>query len=188
MILLIDNYDSFTFNIFQILVNKKHTVQVKRNDEITLKQIITLAPERIIISPGPGRPENSKISLDIVKKLDKSIPVLGICLGHQIIGVWQGMKLKRALEPTHGKTVSISHNGDDMFAGIPISSEMMLYNSLILDSSYIPESITVTATSSNGEIMALKHNQFPYFGVQFHPESILSKFGTKIIDNFLCSK
>ena len=187
MILMIDNYDSFTYNLVQYFGELKAVLKVYRNDAITIKQIEKMQPDRIVISPGPGRPEDAGISVDIIKCFSGKIPVLGVCLGHQSIGYAYGGKIIRAKHLMHGKTSLISHDGKTLFKGIDNPFEATRYHSLVIDKKTLPGCLEVTAWTKDKdrEIMALRHKKFPLWGVQFHPESILTKEGKGILNNFL---
>jgi anthranilate synthase/aminodeoxychorismate synthase-like glutamine amidotransferase len=186
MILMIDNYDSFTYNLVQYFGELKADIKVYRNDALTIEQIRKMKPEKIVISPGPGRPEDAGISIDIIRKLGPEIPVLGVCLGHQGIGYAFGGKVINAKRLMHGKTSMIKHNGEGVFKGIPVPFEATRYHSLVIDSKHVPDCLKVTAkTTDDGEIMGVQHKTYPIYGVQFHPESILTKEGIKILKNFL---
>ncbi len=186
MILMIDNYDSFTYNLVQYLGELKAQVKVFRNDALTMAQIRKMKPEKIVISPGPGRPEDAGMTIEIIKELGEQVPILGVCLGHQGIGYAFGGKIIGAKQLMHGKTSMIKHNGQGIFKGLPNPFEATRYHSLVIDPQHVPECLTVTAvTASDGEIMGIKHKTFPVYGVQFHPESILTKQGMNILKNFL---
>jgi anthranilate synthase/aminodeoxychorismate synthase-like glutamine amidotransferase len=185
MILVIDNYDSFTYNIVQEMGELGAELSVYRNDDITVDRIRRLQPERIVISPGPGYPIDAGISLDVIRELGAEIPILGICLGHQSIGEAYGGKVIHAPELMHGKTSMIQHMGDILFDDIPTPFEATRYHSLIVEESSLPESLEVTAYTATGEIMGLRHKEYPVVGVQFHPESILTGYGMKMLQNFL---
>jgi anthranilate synthase component II len=185
MILVIDNYDSFTYNIVQELGEMGADIQVARNDQITLDQIRALAPSHILISPGPGTPDDGGVSLDVIKQIGETIPMLGVCLGHQCIGQAYGGVVLRAPRLMHGKTSMIYHEGDALFNGLPNPFEATRYHSLIVEEATLPDCLMVTARTDQGEIMGLRHRQFPVFGVQFHPESILTTFGPRLLKNFL---
>ena len=185
MILVIDNYDSFTYNIVQEMGELGAELSVYRNDEITVEEIRKLQPERIVVSPGPGFPKNAGISLDVIRELGADIPILGICLGHQSIGEAYGGKVIHAPELMHGKTSMIQHMGDILFDDIPNPFEATRYHSLIVEESSLPDSLEVTAYTETGEIMGLRHKEYPVAGVQFHPESILTGYGMKMLQNFL---
>lgn len=185
MILMIDNYDSFTYNLVQYLEELGQVVKVYRNDAISLKDIEKLGPEKIVISPGPGRPEDAGISCDVIKEFCGKIPILGVCLGHQAIGYCFGGKIVQAKRLMHGKTSKIYHNKKDIFKNIPNPFLATRYHSLLVDNKNLPDCLEVTAKTRESEIMGLKHKAYPLWGVQFHPESILTKSGKAILDNFL---
>jgi len=185
MIVMIDNYDSFTYNLVQYLEELRQTVKVFRNDALTVKDIQKLNPERIVISPGPGRPEDAGISCAVIKELAGKIPILGVCLGHQAIGYVFGGKIVRAKRLMHGKTSKIYHNQKEIFKGIVNPFVATRYHSLLVERQTLPECLEVIAESSEKEIMGLKHKLYPVWGVQFHPESILTKSGKQILDNFI---
>jgi len=186
MILMIDNYDSFTYNLVQYFGELKQKVEVYRNDALTIAQIRKMNPDKIVISPGPGRPEDAGISIDIIKQLGPKIPILGVCLGHQGIGYAFDGKVINAKRLMHGKTSMIKHNGQGIFKGLPNPFEATRYHSLVIDVKHVPECLIVTATTTDdGEIMGVQHKTYPIYGVQFHPESILTKQGMSILRNFL---
>jgi anthranilate synthase/aminodeoxychorismate synthase-like glutamine amidotransferase len=185
MILMIDNYDSFTYNLVQYLGSLKQDVRVFRNDKITVSGIRRLKPQRIVISPGPGRPEDAGISCAAIKEFSGLIPILGVCLGHQAIGYAYGGKIVNARMLMHGKTSMIYHNGKTIFRGIPDPFEATRYHSLLVDRKTLPQCLEVIAETRQKEIMGLKHKNYPLWGVQFHPESILTKSGMDILRNFL---
>ena len=185
MILLIDNYDSFTFNLFQYLGEVEKEIIVKRNDEITLLEIEAMDPEAIMISPGPGRPEDAGICLDIIRTFYREVPILGICLGHQAIGAAFGANVIRAQNIMHGKTSMIEHDGSGLFAKQQRQFPVMRYHSLVVERQSLPEELAVTANSlDDGEIMAMKHRNYPLYGLQFHPESIGTKIGKELLHEF----
>ncbi|MCX7611828.1 MAG: aminodeoxychorismate/anthranilate synthase component II [Ignavibacterium sp.] len=184
-VLIIDNYDSFTFNLVQLVGKLVKNVIVKRNDEISLKDVLKINPDKILISPGPGKPENSKISLDVIRKFYNQIPILGVCLGHQAIGICFGAEVKTADYLMHGKTSKISHDGKKIFENIPQKFNAMRYHSLIVDKSSVKEPLEITAYDEKGFVMGIRHKNFPLEGVQFHPESILTEFGEQMIRNWL---
>ena len=186
MILMIDNYDSFTYNLVQYLGELKADVRVLRNDALTVGRVASLKPERIVISPGSGRPENAGISVDIIKQLAGKIPILGVCLGHQGIGYAYGAKIINAKKLMHGKTSMIEHSGQNIFKNLPHPFEATRYHSLVIDPKTVPACLEVTAwTIDDHEIMGVAHKTLPVWGVQFHPESILTKQGKAILANFL---
>jgi anthranilate synthase/aminodeoxychorismate synthase-like glutamine amidotransferase len=185
MVLVIDNYDSFTYNLVQYFGQLGCEVEVRRNDEVSLAAIHSLAPERICISPGPGRPEQAGLCNTVVRDLGRSIPILGVCLGHQCIGAAFGAEIIPAARLMHGKTSKVSHNGSGVFSNVANPFEAMRYHSLIVRRESLPDCLEITAETSDGEIMGLQHREFPIHGVQFHPESILTSEGMKVIQNFL---
>ena len=185
MILMIDNYDSFTYNLVQYLGELGETLVVKRNDAITLKGIARLKPSSIVISPGPGRPSDAGISNALITTFAGRIPILGVCLGHQCIGEVYGGEVVRAKRPMHGKTSRIYHDRSAMFRGLPSPFEATRYHSLIVKRETLPRALRVTAWTSDREIMGLAHRSLPVYGVQFHPESILTSVGKDLLKNFL---
>ena len=188
MLLMIDNYDSFTYNLVQYFAELGEEVKVFRNDEIAVEEIGKLKPARICISPGPCSPAEAGISVETIKRYAGQIPILGVCLGHQAIGEAFGGKVVRAQKVMHGKTDSIHHTGVGVFKGIPNPFTVTRYHSLAIEKSSIPAVLEITATSSDGEIMGVRHREFAVEGVQFHPESILSEYGHVLLKNFLMSK
>ena len=190
MLLMIDNYDSFTFNLVQYLQELGEDVRVIRNDELSVAQIEALAPERIVISPGPGTPDDAGVSVEVLRVLGPRIPVLGVCLGHQSIGQAFGAEVVRADTIMHGKTSPIRHAGEGVFTGLPDPFEATRYHSLVVRRESLPESLAVTAwTEGEGggveAIMGLRHREYPIEGVQFHPESILTQLGHALLRNFI---
>ena len=190
MLLMIDNYDSFTFNVVQYLMELGENVEVWRNDEISVDEIIKAAPEKIVISPGPCTPNEAGISLEVIERLAGSIPILGICLGHQSIGQAFGGHIIRAPKVMHGKLSSIHHSGVGVFEGLPSPYQATRYHSLVIDPSTLPESLEVTAWTEDESgkleaIMGVRHRSLSVEGVQFHPESILSEHGHSLLKNFL---
>ncbi len=186
MILLIDNYDSFTYNLYQYIGELGEKITVKRNDEITIRDIEQLNPEAIIISPGPGRPENAGNTVDIINQFYKRIPILGICLGHQAIGYTFGAVIEKASKIMHGKTSKIQHNEKTLFHSMPQEIEVMRYHSLVIKKGTLPSIFEIVAESvDDGEIMAIKHSQYPLYGMQFHPESVGTAEGKQLLNNFL---
>jgi anthranilate synthase/aminodeoxychorismate synthase-like glutamine amidotransferase len=185
MLLLIDNYDSFTYNLAQYLGELGCELLVKRNDEISLDEIGALTPEHICISPGPCTPREAGISKDIVVRFGVKVPILGVCLGHQCIAEAFGGKVVRTSRPMHGKSSAIKHNGNGLLADLPNPFEAGRYHSLVVERSSFPASLEIIAESDDGEIMALRHSEFPVYGVQFHPESVLTRDGKKILARFL---
>lgn len=184
-ILVIDNYDSFTYNLVQLLGNQRIKVTIKRNDEINAEQIDELQPDKILVSPGPGIPEDSNASLTAYKEFGKKIPILGVCLGHQAMGVVYGGKVIKAPVLMHGKTSVINHDNKTLFKKIPQRFEATRYHSLIVDRESLPGCLEVSAETDDGIIMGIRHKEYPVEGIQFHPESILTKEGRNIINNWL---
>lgn len=184
-ILVIDNYDSFTYNLVQQLGQFNCKTIVKRNDAIDLDDIIKIKPDKILISPGPKRPEDSEVSLDIIKELSPTIPILGVCLGLQAIALVYGGKVVKAKHPVHGMTSNILHDNKTIFRNVPQNFEAMRYHSLLVDKDTLPNSFEITALTEDGIIMGMRHKTFPLEGIQFHPESILTEQGSKIISNWL---
>lgn len=187
MLLMIDNYDSFTYNLVQYLGELGAELEVYRNDRITVSEIVAKAPKAIVISPGPCTPKEAGISLDVVRTLGPRIPILGVCLGHQSIGEAYGGKVIRSPYLMHGKTSQIFHDDDALFRDIPNPFTATRYHSLIVDRETLPECLTVTAWTKDGLIMGMRHKSHPVAGVQFHPESILTSDGKKLLSNFLSS-
>jgi para-aminobenzoate synthetase component 2 len=185
MLLVIDNYDSFTYNLVQYLGELGQEVRVVRNDEIAAADIAGLAPSKIVISPGPCTPNEAGISLEAIKTYAGKIPILGVCLGHQAIGQAFGGKIVRAARVMHGKTSQISHDGRGMFTGLPNPFQATRYHSLLIERSSVPACLEITAESPDGEIMAVRHTSLPIEGVQFHPESFLTTSGKDLLRNFL---
>ena len=185
MILVIDNYDSFTYNVVQELGELGADLTVYRNDKISVDEIRRLAPDRIVISPGPGFPIDAGVSLDVIRQLGAQIPLLGICLGHQAIGEAYGGVVVHAPELMHGKTSMIYHDGDTIMSDIPNPFEATRYHSLIVEEETLPDCLMVTARTATGEIMGIRHKEHPVIGVQFHPESILTYHGMQMLGNFL---
>jgi anthranilate synthase component 2 len=185
MILLIDNYDSFVYNLARYVRELGEAPLVRRNDAMTADDILELAPSHVIISPGPCSPVEAGISTDVVRRVGPSIPVLGVCLGHQCIGAAYGGEIVRAGRPMHGKTSRIHHRGTDLFTGLPNPFLASRYHSLVISPASVPRELEVTATSEDGEIMGVKHATYPVYGVQFHPESVLTEHGYRMLDHFL---
>ncbi len=183
-VLLIDNYDSFTYNLAQYLGELGAELLVKRNDAITLEDVRVLAPSHIVISPGPGDPEDGGISNDLIREFGPTTPLLGVCLGHQCIGYVYGGQVSRAPRLMHGKTSAIYHRGKGLFDGIPSPFRATRYHSLIVEEP-LPEVLAVTAFTREGELMGVQHREYPVAGVQFHPESILTEHGKRLLRNFL---
>jgi len=185
MILLIDNYDSFTFNLVHFLGDVGGRCEVRRNDTLTVQQALAMAPEAIVLSPGPCTPNEAGICLDLITAAAGRIPILGVCLGHQAIGQAFGGEVIRAPTPMHGKISAIQHDATDIFAGIPTPFEATRYHSLIVRRETLPPTLLETARTADGLIMGMRHRALPVFGVQFHPESIASQHGHHILQNFL---
>jgi anthranilate synthase/aminodeoxychorismate synthase-like glutamine amidotransferase len=187
MILVIDNYDSFTYNLVQYLGELGADPVVRRNDAITVDDIGTMAPRAIVISPGPGTPAGAGVTIPAIRRWGAEIPILGVCLGHQAIGEAYGGRVIRATRVMHGKTSHILHNGSDLFAGLPSPLEVMRYHSLIVERASIPNTLEITAEAQDApdEVHAMRHREHPVWGVQFHPESVLTQHGKDLIANFL---
>ena len=185
MILVIDNYDSFTYNLVQYLGELGANLVVHRNDKITIQEIKALCPQRIIISPGPGGPKDAGISCEVIKHFAESTPILGVCLGHQVIGYAFGAEIVRAPKIMHGKTSEIHHDGKTIFTGVKSPFTATRYHSLIVKRETLPDCFNISAWTSEDEIMGLRHKEYTIEGVQFHPESILTGEGKKILANFL---
>lgn len=185
MLLVIDNYDSFTYNLVQYFGELGADVTVRRNDEISVAEVAAMNPERICVSPGPCTPTEAGISCDVIRELGGKMPILGVCLGHQSIGQVYGGDVVRADRLMHGKTSMISHQGENVFAGLPDPFEATRYHSLIVKRDTLPDCLKITAETDNGVIMGLAHKELPVYGVQFHPESILTSEGKHLLKNFL---
>ena len=188
MILLIDNYDSFTYNLYQYLCELGAEVSVVRNDKITLDQIRNMNPEKIVVSPGPCTPDKAGISNEVVREFGPIIPVLGVCLGHQCVGQTFGGIVGKAGEIMHGKTSLIHHDGEGVFFGIPSPFEAIRYHSLVVYKEDLPDELEVTAWTESGIVMGLRHKEYDIQGIQFHPESIMTQYGKEILGNFLIGK
>ncbi|MBQ9768053.1 MAG: aminodeoxychorismate/anthranilate synthase component II [Lachnospiraceae bacterium] len=186
MILLIDNYDSFSYNLYQLIGEIEPDIRVIRNDELTVEEIKTLKPDRIILSPGPGRPEQAGIIVEAAKVLGKEIPLLGVCLGHQAICAAFGATVTYAKELMHGKQSEVTFDENcSLFQGVPKSAPVARYHSLAADAATLPEELKVTALTADGEVMAVQHKEYPIYGVQFHPESIMTPDGKTMLENFI---
>ena len=185
MILVIDNYDSFTYNLVQYLGELGADLSIYRNDKITIEKIKKLKPKKIVVSPGPGEPRNAGISEDVILKFGRSIPILGVCLGHQAIGEVFGGKIVRAKTLMHGKTSMIYHDGTGVFKGLKNPFEATRYHSLVVERKSMPKELKVVAETKDKEVMGFVHRMYPIYGVQFHPESILTDEGKKLLKNFL---
>ena len=186
MVLVIDNYDSFTYNLVQYLGELGADVRVRRNDEITTDEIAVMQPQHILISPGPGRPEDAGVSVETIRRFGSAVPVLGVCLGHQAIGIVYGGTVCRAVAPMHGKTSTVVHDGKGLFDGIHEPFQAGRYHSLVIARDDVPAELEVSATTQeDGTIMGVRHRTHPVHGVQFHPESVLTDEGRRILRNFL---
>ncbi len=185
MILMIDNYDSFTYNLVQYLGILGADVKVRRNDQVTLEEIETMAPERLVISPGPGIPQTSGIIVPLIQRFYQQVPILGVCLGHQAVAVALGGKVVRAGRLMHGKVSEIHHDGQGVFHDVPDPFTATRYHSLAVEEATLPSSLEITARAEDGEIMGVRHKDYPVHGIQFHPESILTEEGMRILENFL---
>ena len=186
MILMIDNYDSFTYNLVQYLREMHNEVEVHRNDAIAVDELMQKKPEAIVISPGPGRPEGAGISMDVIKTFAGKAPILGVCLGHQSIGVCFGAKVIHAKKLMHGKTSEVRCDGEHIFKNLASRPmKAMRYHSLALERETLPDSLIITAETEDGEIMGIRHKEMPIFGIQFHPESIMTPTGKRLLRNFL---
>jgi anthranilate synthase/aminodeoxychorismate synthase-like glutamine amidotransferase len=189
MIFVLDNYDSFTYNLVQYLGELGATLHVRRNDQVTLDEIAALAPSHIVISPGPGRPEDAGVTPRVIERFGPSIPILGVCLGHQAIGLVCGGRVVRAPVPMHGKTSVIEHDGRGVFAGLASPLEASRYHSLVVEEQGLPDALEISARSrGDGIIMGLRHKSWPLQGVQFHPESVLTSDGRRMLRNFMDGK
>ncbi|MHB9145409.1 MAG: anthranilate synthase component II [Symbiobacteriia bacterium] len=188
MLLVIDNYDSFTYNLVQALGNIGADPQVVRNDAVTLEEIEAMAPQGIVLSPGPGRPEDAGICTEVVRRFGPSVPTLGVCLGHQVIGEAFGGRVVRAPVPVHGKTSAVRHDGEGLFTGIPDGFAAARYHSLVVEQEGLPEELRVTARTDDGLVMGLRHRWYPVAGVQFHPESFLTPEGMNLLRNFTAGR
>lgn len=186
MILLIDNYDSFSYNLYQMIGNIEPDIKVIRNDELSVEEIREIHPDRIIISPGPGRPEAAGVIIDVVKELGSEIPILGVCLGHQAICAAFGAAITYANRIMHGKQSDVKFDtSDKLFRGVPEIAPVARYHSLAADGSTMPDELLITARTTDGEIMAVTHKSYHIYGVQFHPESIMTPDGEKMLNNFI---
>ena len=186
MVLVIDNYDSFTYNLVQYLGELGAEVRVRRNDQVGLDEVAEMTPEHIVISPGPGRPEAAGVSMDVIRRFGPSTPILGVCLGHQAIGMVYGGTVDRATAPMHGKTSTVVHDGKGIFDGVGLPFQAGRYHSLVVKKEGFPSQLQASAhTKEDGTIMAVRHRTYQVHGVQFHPESVLTEEGRKILRNFL---
>jgi anthranilate synthase component 2 len=184
-VLVIDNYDSFTYNLVQYLGELGAEVLVRRNDEVSTEEIPALHPDRIVVSPGPCTPNEAGVSLEVIEKAPEGVPVLGVCLGHQTIGQAYGGKIVRSKEPVHGKTARILHDGEGVYRELPQGFEATRYHSLVIEPESVPECLMVTSWTEDGVIMGIRHKELPVEGVQFHPESVLTGSGMSLLKNFL---
>lgn len=185
MILLIDNYDSFTYNLYQLLAKHCKDVRVVRNDQISLDEVAALKPEAIVISPGPGRPEDAGICIELIRRFAPTVPILGVCLGHQAIGIAFGGNVVRSSVIVHGKKSPVFHTRQGVFEKVSLPFQAGRYHSLIIEKHTLPKELSIEAETADGLIMAVKHQSYPCFGIQFHPESILTEQGGTLIGNFL---
>lgn len=185
MLLMLDNYDSFTYNLVQYFGELGEDVQVRRNDQVSVADIVAMQPQRICVSPGPRSPAEAGISIDLIRHFAGKLPILGVCLGHQAIGAAYGGDIVRAQQIMHGKVSDITHTGTDVFTGLPSPFTVTRYHSLAVRRDTLPDCLEVTAETADGEIMGLRHKTLPIYGVQFHPESILSEHGHALLKNFL---
>jgi anthranilate synthase component 2 len=184
MVLMIDNYDSFTYNLVQYLAELGAEVQVVRNDELSVDAVQALTPHAIVISPGPSAPERAGISLELIRRLAGQVPILGVCLGHQAIGQAFGGKVVRAKRVMHGKVSMVRHDGEGVFRGLPVEFKVTRYHSLAVERQSLPSCLKITAESEDGEIMGLRHRELAVEGVQFHPEALLTEHGHRMLQNF----
>ncbi len=185
MLLMLDNYDSFTYNLVQYFGELGEDVEVRRNDQVSVADIVAMKPDRICVSPGPCSPAEAGISVELIQHFAGKVPVLGVCLGHQAIGAAYGGDVIRARQIMHGKVSDITHTGSDVFSGLPSPFVVTRYHSLAVDRNTLPDCLEVTAETADGEIMGLRHKTLPVYGVQFHPESVLSEHGHALLKNFL---
>ncbi len=185
MLLIIDNYDSFTYNLAQYFQMLEQQVQVLRNDAISIDEIAQLSPSHIVLSPGPGRPEQAGLTLDVIEQFAGKLPILGVCLGHQAIALHYGANITQAEQIMHGKTSKIQHDNKGLFQGLAQPLEVTRYHSLLIEPETLSDEFTITAQTEIGEIMGIAHKQHPLYGVQFHPESILTQQGLALLENFL---
>jgi len=185
MLLVIDNYDSFTYNLVQYLGELGERIEVRRNNEVSVDKIETMAPDRIVISPGPGTPNDAGVSLQLIEEFGGKMPILGVCLGHQAIGQAFGARVVRAANLVHGKSSTVQHDGKTIFAGLEQNFTAGRYHSLVVDGASVPDCLEVSARTPNGTVMGLRHRKMKIEGVQFHPESIMTTEGKKLLANFL---
>jgi anthranilate synthase/aminodeoxychorismate synthase-like glutamine amidotransferase len=185
MVLVIDNYDSFTYNLVQYLGELGAALEVKRNDAVTLDEVARMRPSHVVISPGPGRPEDAGVSVEVIRRFGPEVPTLGVCLGHQAIGIVYGGTVGRAKAPMHGKTSMVRHDGQGLFSGLSEPFQAGRYHSLVILEADVPPALEITARTEDGTIMGVRHRSHPVHGVQFHPESILTDAGKHLLRNFL---
>lgn len=185
MILIIDNYDSFTYNLYQVVAQINPDVKIVRNDQITIEEVEKMQPEAIILSPGPGRPEDAGICVELIRRLAPKFPILGVCLGHQAMAVAFGGKVKAAGEMLHGKASLAFHNRTGIYQGLSLPFKAARYHSLVVEKESLPEELLIESETSDGMVMGMRHKEYPCYGVQFHPESILTPEGEKLLRNFL---
>jgi anthranilate synthase/aminodeoxychorismate synthase-like glutamine amidotransferase len=183
-VLVIDNYDSFTYNLVQYLGELGAEVLVRRNDEVTPAEVLELHPDRIVVSPGPCTPKEAGVSVEVIEKVSDQVPILGVCLGHQAIGQAFGAEIVRG-EPVHGKTAKILHDGEGVYRGVKQGFEATRYHSLVIEPESLPEDLQITSRTEDGTIMGVRHRDYPVEGVQFHPESVLTRSGHELLKNFL---
>jgi anthranilate synthase component II len=183
-VLVIDNYDSFTYNLVQYLGELGAEVLVRRNDEVTPEEVLELHPDRIVVSPGPCTPKEAGVSVEVIETISDQVPILGVCLGHQAIGQAFGAEIVRG-EPVHGKTAKILHDGEGVYRGVKQGFEATRYHSLVIEPESLPEDLQITSRTEDGTIMGVRHRDFPVEGVQFHPESVLTRSGHELLKNFL---
>ena len=190
MIVLIDNYDSFSYNVYQLIGSVEPDIKVVRNDEYTVEEIEAMKPEALILSPGPGKPSDAGICIEAIKYFAGKLPILGVCLGHQIIGHAFGAVVKRGTVPMHGKVTPIHTTQSRMFSNLPETYEVTRYHSLVVDESSLPDELQIDAKTEDGAVMALSHKTYPVYGIQFHPEAVLTKYGHELLNNFItiCKK
>ena len=184
MILLIDNYDSFSYNLYQLVGAIDPDIRVIRNDELRIEEIDALHPARIILSPGPKRPWDAQLCVDTVRRFGGKVPLLGVCLGHQVLGHCAGAVVEKGVRPMHGKVTRVRHNGTGLFAGLPREFNVTRYHSLVVRQDTLPEDYQVDCVAEDGAVMGLSHRTLPLFGVQFHPEAVLTEYGHELLENF----
>ncbi len=185
MILLIDNYDSFVYNLYQYIGIFTDEIRVVRNDKLTLEDVVRWNPEKIVLSPGPKAPKDAGLCLEVVREFYDKVPILGVCLGHQVIGAALGAQIVHAKHLLHGKQSVIAHDGEGIFSGIPSPMKAARYHSLAVERESLPDCFEILAEADDGEIMAMRHRDYPVVGLQFHPESVISQYGKRMIENFI---